>query len=320
MLSEEAVVSRLWADIRDDLSNRLKFVQVHYKGDRHGDIPDSYLWHFTRLSALESMVHGRQVWLSDLTKSNDADEIRFGLRRVLGVLEEVSPRWANQQHAKAVVQMAREVIADLDDRHALYGFCMSEERDTAHHWGAYGGGLQVRPAADDPYVAIAFDATAMAAPLEFIKDEHPPAFLLNVVFGDEPAQELCNYWAVKARKTFELLEATSTGLLRDGATHLLKRCLLFVCALVKAEGWRGEHEFRLLYLPDFDTEPLGAPRLRPDGRGAYVPLEWEEGRCPIAAVMPHPLAALDDVERRVRALAGGAQIRVLQSELKPRAL
>lgn len=313
------VTSILWADFRDDLSEQLKFVRAHQKGDLHGDIPDSLLWHFTRLSVFDAMIRGRQIWLSDLTKSNDEDEIRFGLRRVVGVVEEASARWQNQNHAEVVKQVARDVIAELDDRHALYGFCVSEERDTVHHWGAYGGGLQVRPRADDPYVAIGFEAGALAFPLE-LTGECPPAFLFNVVCGDDPARSLCHYWAVKARKTLEVVDAGKTGLSRWNADRLLKQCLLLACALVKAEGWRGEHEFRLLYLPDFDERPLGAPRPRPDGRGSFVPLQWDEAKSPIATIMPHPLSNFDDVERRVRSLPGWASGRVLRSELRPRAL
>jgi hypothetical protein len=68
---------------------------------------------------------------------------------------------------------------------------------------------------------------------------NPPAFLFNVVFGAEPAQDLCNYWAIKARKMLEVLDAGTTALTVPGTEQLLKRCLLFACALVKAEGWRA---------------------------------------------------------------------------------
>ena len=319
MLSENEALAPLWAKFRDDLSERLKLVKVHFKGDLHGDMPDSLLWHFTRLSVFEAMVRGRQIWLSDLAKSNDEDEIRFALRRVGNVVTEISPHWKNQDHARKVTLLAKEVVADLHNSGALFGFCMSEERDLVHHWGAYGGGLQVRPDPKDPYVAIGFDAAAMAFPLE-LRTESPPAFLLNVIYGDEFARSLCNYWALKARATLELLDASKTRVSSAGATWLLKQSLLFSCALVKAEGWRGEEEFRLLYLPDFDESPLGSPRARPDGRSAYLPLAWDKDKSPIRAVMPHPLAAFDDVERRVRSLPRWRSGRILRSELQPRPL
>jgi hypothetical protein len=319
MRSEDEVLALLWADFRDDLSNRLLFVKVHCKGDLHGDMEDSLLWHFTRLSVFEAMMRGGQLWLSDLTKSNDEDEIRFALRRVGEVLSEIAPRWKNRDHARKVVRLANEVIADLDDCLALFGFCMSEERDLVHHWGAYAGGLQVRPDPKDPYVAIGFDASAMAWPPEF-NPEISPVFLFNVVYGDKSARALCNYWALKARAALEVLDAKTTGLSRAGLTRLLKQGLLFSCALVKSEGWRGEEEFRLLYLPDFGATPLGLPRERPDGRGTYLPLAWDKNQSPIKAVMPHPLADSDMVERRVRSLPQWKSGRVLRSQLRPRSL
>jgi hypothetical protein len=316
MQSENEVLARLWANFRGDLSERLNFVKVHIKGDLHGDMPDSLLWHFTRLSVFESIVRDRQIWLSNLTKSNDEDEIRFALRRVGDIVTEIAPNWKNRNHARKVAQLAKEVIAKLDST-ALFGFCMSEERDLVHHWGAYGGGLRVRPDPKDPYVAIGFDAGAMAFPLE-LTTESAPVFLLNVIYGDESARALCRYWALKARATLELLDARTTGLSSAGANQLLKQSLLFSCALVKGEGWRGEEEFRLIYLPDFDKTPLGPPRARPDGRGTHLPLAWDKDKSPVRAVMPHPLATFDDVERRVRTLQKWKSGRVLRSELRPR--
>jgi hypothetical protein len=74
----------------------------------------------------------------------------------------------------------------------------------------------------------------------------------------------------------------------------------------------------LIYLPNFDDVPLGSPCLRPAGRGTYLPLTWDEDRCPIKAIMPHSLAALDGVERRVLALPQWKSRPILQSALRPR--
>jgi hypothetical protein len=317
MISNETdALSALWADYRDQLGTRLKLVKLHYKGDYFGD-DENLLWHFTRLSALRSMAHGREIWLSDLARSNDADEIRYGLRRVGPVVREASSGWANRDHAHLAVQLAEEAVSEIEADSSVFGFCVSDAPDTAHHWGAYGGGLQTQQTPDDPHVAIGFDAQAFAYPVTLSEDE-PEVFLLNVVFGRDWADLLARYWARKAQRALQVLDEPRLPLSRDKVLALVRRMLLVSCALVKAEGWRSECEFRLLYLPD----PSGDPKLtaaRPDGAGSYVPLVWSPDKLPVRKVMPHPLADMSAVSGEIAKTPGWEQVTVVSSELKPRA-
>lgn len=148
----------------DGLCEHIKYVKLHYKG-YWLDNDDGLLWHFTHFSVLQRMLAGRQVWLSDLVFSNDTNELVYGLSRCVAVVEKVSRTWNQHASAEAVHRIASRAVRRWTTFH-VYGFCLSEHRDTAQHWNAYGGGLHTVPKAQDPYVAIGFDAQALFQPLE----------------------------------------------------------------------------------------------------------------------------------------------------------
>lgn len=317
-MDEAEVYAKLWIDFGDGLRKHIKYVKLHHKGDLFGD-DDNMLWHYTRLSSLHSIVINRQLWLSDLTNGNDEDEVRFGLRCVPSTVTEVSGRWSNRRHADLVARLADETIASVGNGLSVFGFCLSDVRDTMQHWAVYGGGLLDRPAADGPAVAVGFDAQALAYPLNLTED-CPPIYLFNVVTGTDAAEHLAQYWAIKARKALEVLDAPRVPLSQDRVHVLLKKMLVFVCALVKGEGWCDEHEFRLLYVPDdpFEDSPQeNAPR--PDGRGRYMPLRWDPERVPITKLIPHPLADFESVSVKVKSMPLRKPLEVIRSKIRPRA-
>ena len=94
--------------------------------------------------------------------------------------------------------------------------------------------------------------------------------------------------------------------------------LAFVCALVKNEGWRDEHEYRLLFVPENFGDEYSDALPRPDHRGSYIPFRWTADKSPIRAIMPHPLADEEIVRDVLRKLRQD-NISVISSELRPRA-
>lgn len=315
-MTEDEVIERLWDDFRGDLCERIKFVKVHCKGDYFGDQED-LLWHFTRLSALRSILTRREVWLSDLAHCNDENEIAFGMSHVSRVVRDVTSRWSNAGHAATVRKVARRALRRFKT-FQVFALSLSEERDRRQHWEAYGGGLQRAQDAGDPHIAIGFDAQALAHPLELSNDP-PPAFLLNTMIGRDGAQCLANYWALKSRSALEVLEAGRAPLTRGRLEDALARMLVFACALAKSEGWQDEHEYRLLLVEDSKFgEGSTRSMPRPGAAARYVPLAWLARRRPIRAVMPHPLADAAHFRAALRALPGGSTIKLLRSQLRPR--
>jgi hypothetical protein len=315
-MTEDEVFERLYWDFTNDLCERLKYVKLCHKDDLDGD-NDNLLWHFTRLSVFKNMLSNRQLWLTDLALSNDKNEIIYGLNRAPAVVDRVCQRWTNKLHAAAVRHIADSALRRFSSEFHVFAFCLSDERDTAQHWNEYGGGLHSNTEPDDPYVAIGFDAQSLFYPIEFSGRE-PEAYIINTVNGDDSADHLVRYWAIKARKMLEVLEDPLIPLSRQRALDALERMLVIACSLIKNEGWRDEHEYRLLYITEKFGEEEGALPPRADGRGRYVPLGWSLNRMPIRMIMPHPLADAEMVKQLLHVLPGGRKISVIRSALRPR--
>jgi hypothetical protein len=315
-VNEDEAIDRLCADFRGDFCERIKLVKLCCKGDLDGD-DDGRLWHFTRLSILQNILARREIWLSDLAYSNDENEVVYGLGRAKAVINEISKHWSNRKHAETVIRLVKRAQRRFKKQFHIYAFSLSTEHDTVQHWHGYGGGLYVNPKPDDPYVAVGFDATALFHPLELSSDE-PPIYAINTVSGDEFADTLVQYWAIKTRAALEILDNPRTPIAAGRVNDLFEHMLVLACSLVKNTGWRDENEYRLLYITEsFGDEQVSLPR-RPDGHGRYVPLRWEEDRSPIRAVIPHPLAMAAFVRKSLQASKGGKKILIRQSELKPR--
>ena len=315
-MNEDQVIDRLCADFRDDFCERLKLVKLCHKGDLDGDA-DGLLWHFTRFSILQKILATRQIWLSDLAHSNDENEVVYGVRRAKSVVDEISKPWSNRKHAETVVRLVKQAHRRLKKRFHIYAFSLTTEHDTVQHWNGYGGGLHSCVDPDDPYIAIGFDSTALFYPLQ-LSSEQPPIYCINTVSGDDAADALIGYWAIKARRALEILDNPRIPIAADRINDLFTRMLVLACSLVKNTGWKDENEYRLLYITErFGDEQVSLPR-KPDGQGRYVRLRWEEDRSPIRAVIPHPLATATFVKESLRASRGAKKIRIRRSELKPR--
>ena len=315
-MTPDELIDRLSDDFRDDFREQIKFVKLCHKVDLDGD-DDGLLWHFTRFTIFQKMLAGREIWLSDLAYSNDENEVVYGLTRVNSTLNEITRRWSNRRIAERVHELAKRVERRAKDQFHIYTFSLSTERDTVQHWNGYGGGLNVRPDPNDPYVAVGFDAKALFYPLQ-LSPEEPPIYMINTVSGDIAADSSARYWAIKTRKALEVLEARPELAAADRVYELFEHMLVLACSLVKNSGWEAENEYRLLYITnDYGDEHTWLLE-RPDGRGHYVSLKWTAEQSPIRALVAHPLASGAFVETSLRASPGGSDVIVHQSELKPR--
>ena len=314
-------VEQLWEEFMDNMNNHPLHLGVIQKFHAPLGDDDGRLWHFTRFSVLKQMLVGRQIWLSDLACCNDKDEICYGLRRVEELVKNILEGW-DLNHVRIVQQLAKRAAKRFGEERHVYAFSLSEERDTRQHWDAYGGGLQNTPDADNPHVAIGFDAKALAWPLE-MSSSHPPIYFFSVATIDEHADRLADYWTVRALKTLIWLErkkgdTTRTPPSTKRVHDALERMLAFTCAVMKHPGWNSELECRLLFINKTFGEKDKSARSRPDGLGYYDPLTWTTDRMPIQAIVVHPLGQDGSVECMLRSLHEGKNIEVIPSQLRPR--
>jgi len=314
-VDQAKVVGTLFNSYVGGFCEGVRILQALHKGDFWINNDDDLLWHVTRLSVFKEVVGGRQFWLSDLALCNDADEIVFGLRRALTVVEDITSKWENAEHAAIVRKIAKRATRRWKNGYHVYAFCLSDRKDTVQHWNEYGGGLRVAPPDDNPYLAVAFDGQALFFPIE-ITAEDVPVDIFAILFGEDNADTLLWYWTKRTRTALE--QFAGRRILSDERLYdICERTLLVSCALVKNEGWQDEHEFRMLYLtPRFGDEPEEA-FLKPDGRSRYIPLIWEAGKSPVRKVMPHPLASSAS-KRSLRKLAIKEGIAFEESRIKPR--
>lgn len=314
-MSPEEVVERLFNSYVDGFCESLKIIQALSKGDQWIYNDDDLLWHFTRFSVFKEMLRGRQIWLSDLALCNDADEITFGSSRALAVVNDISSKWDNSDHAAIVRKIAKSAVRSWKSGYHVYAFCFSDRKDAVQHWNEYGGGLRQAPSDDDPYIAVAFDGQALFHPIEITAD-YIPVDVFTILLGDDNADRLLWYWTKKTRAALEQLTGQRI-LSKKRLYDICERTLLVSCSLVKDEGWQDEHEFRMLYLtPEFGEEPTEAC-VKPDGRSKYIPFIWQAGKSPIRRVMSHPLAGKAS-KRSLEQLASKEGIAFEESRIKPR--
>lgn len=314
-LTEVELLDALRDNFLDGFREGVKYVKLHLKGDWL-DNDDDLLWHFTRLSVLKRMLAGRQLWLSDLAFSNDANEIAYGLSRAIGTIERATAHWDHRVHAETVRRIAERAVRRWE-RYHVYAFCLSEHRDTAQHWNMYGGGLNIQPTADDPHVAIGFDAQELFYP-QVVTAKETPIYVFNVLCGDDAADLVLQYWANKTRKALEEADKLLIPLSARRLYDACERTLAISCALVKNDGWRDEHEYRLLFVTETFGEVYERAPHKPGGQGRYVPFIWKPNSSPIRAIMPHPLADVPLIEKLLRQLPSSINISLVPSQLRPR--
>lgn len=315
-MTEIDAVEQMWDSFIGNMNNHPLHMGAYEKCDAPIGDDDGRLWHFTKFSVLTKMLEGQQIWLSDLSFSNDEDEICHGLQRVNEHVKDIHAGW-DRSYVRAVQQLAKRAkLRFKKERHA-YAFSFSEERDTVQHWNGYGGGLHNTPDTDDPYVAIGFDATALAWPHELSPTDFP-ILLFSVATVDGHADRLADYWTVRALQTIERLEQKKSDAAQTKRVHdTLERMLAFTCALMKQPGWKSELECRLLLINKSFGGKDASALPRPDGKGHYVPLTWAADRMPIQAIAVHPLGQVSSVKRKLQSLRGGKNIEVIPSQLKP---
>lgn len=209
------------------------------------------LAHYTTLQTVESILSGRQLWLSNPLYMNDHQELRTGLQlgaRIFYESDELKAACESEEKHLFLTSSFTELFEKFSSRYAIdtYIACFSLHDESVPDgrlsmWRAY--------SADGGGAAIIFDTSKFAggepgsSPLvisrvEYITDEEREAWI-----------------RAKVKQLAKIIEAHATTYdhVQQAAFYFMWRLKAFAI-FTKHRGFSEEHEWRLAYLPENDDE------------------------------------------------------------------
>lgn len=102
------------------------------------------LYHYCRYDKFESIIKSKTLWLTQIVKSNDTEEVVRTFDIIWNKIKrEVSDGITDATKAKQVIdilenQMRTEIWASTEGDEVPYGVCLSVNRDLAQNWNEYG--------------------------------------------------------------------------------------------------------------------------------------------------------------------------------------
>jgi Protein of unknown function (DUF2971) len=235
------------------------------------------LAHYTTTQTLEKILTSNEVWFSNPLFMNDMEEVRFGILQGNALVmnsEIVATACKTEDRTKLFRQHFTSYFDRFANQHVLdtYVFCLSrhernDDDGILSMWRGYG--------ANGNGVAIVFDT----AQLNVI--ENSPLLIADVTYATTNARM---DWLNKLLSVFQNILTVSdipTDKLYLAAYSLFERIKLFAL-FTKHHGFKEEKEWRVVYLPDRDTEKklekmfnysLGPRGIEPKLRFKVLPIK-----------------------------------------------
>jgi hypothetical protein len=209
------------------------------------------LAHYTSVETLEKILRCEEIWLSNPLYMNDLEEMRFGVTQGAQLFltsEIVSQVAGTDERANILHNAFRHCHNDLTQKGALdvYVFCLSEHDrgDTDGRlsmWRGYGG--------HGNGAALVFDAAKLHDPPE------APFFVSEISYGSTDTRlgmlnHLLTDWSQICRSTN--MESDQLWI----AAYYFFQALLVFALVTKHLGFKEEHEWRVVYVPQNDPHKL----------------------------------------------------------------
>jgi hypothetical protein len=212
------------------------------------------LAHYTSIGALEAIMRGNEVWLSNPLFMNDIDEVRFGINvgaNLFLTSVEIESACGN----KARFELLKNAFNFYHDRFAnehvldTYVFCLAEhDKDDddglLSMWRGYGG--------SGSGAAIVFDSSKLAV------RETSPLVVAKVEYGSKDER---TKWLQQLVTQFAQI-LTGSAIPDDKlhlASHVFIERLKLFAVFSKDRGFREEREWRVAYMRDRDGKKLLDP-------------------------------------------------------------
>ena len=207
------------------------------------------LAHYTTIQALEKILTNNEIWFSNPLYMNDMEEVRFGIiqgNELVIKSQEIENACQKSERVQAFKKSFAYYFDQFANQHVLdtYVFCLSlHDKDDndglLSMWRGYG--------ANGNGVAIVFDT----AQLNVV--ESSPLIIAEVTYATTEARI---DWIKKLLSTFAKILASSDipfEKLHLAAYLLFERIKLFAL-FTKHLGFKEEAEWRVVYLPERDSE------------------------------------------------------------------
>lgn len=92
------------------------------------------LYHYCSIDSLKAILEFRTLRLSDITKSNDSDEILFLIKK----FNKWSLKCTNNEGDDGKTQLDEKGISKIFDDYTFLVSCLSKKGDDLHMWSSYG--------------------------------------------------------------------------------------------------------------------------------------------------------------------------------------
>jgi Protein of unknown function (DUF2971) len=218
------------------------------------EFPRPLLAHYCSIATLESILKGKQLWLSNPLFMNDLEEVRFGVNAGMRITlsnTALTESLGDDGRAKVFEEAMESRFEKFANEHAfdLYIACFSQheghEDDDGRlsMWRAYG--------ANGDGAALVFDVNPVSNP-----DTHYNGLLLGRVhYGTTQEREAWLELRVKETAKFIHSQEVPTEQLPLVAAALFER-IKIMAIFSKHRGFSEEQEWRLVYMHEHDISKV----------------------------------------------------------------
>lgn len=243
-------------------------------------IPD-ILYHYCSVSTFYNIMKNQSIWLSDISKSNDSQELNWATEQFkefyrytwLRYVREVTKKKSLTEEESQKFDRIKTILDAYlcDDIYKYWVFCLSEKADDLGQWRGY---------ADDGHgLAIGFDTEPFAAiDVEFadVNDSFDFCFR-KIGYGEAALFEYFDMMTEQMEISAEIEPDAAISRILTSAKLMIDSASWF-----KNSGFKSEKEWRLIYkkltvdlhnnkLPTFPDELSKLAKFFSFGSFGYIP-------------------------------------------------
>lgn len=219
-------------------------------------------YYYCKMDTFKAMLKSKTLWLTDLTKSNDAEEVA---RAYENLWNRVKARLETTDLNKEILYSQFDLLASTFTIQSKvdipYGCCFCSEKDLVQQWREYGE--------NGKGVAVGLDLDCIPE----LKKQYP---ITSCLFSDALGYEMVYYDCMKLEEEF-------VTICYDTIRKYGKRAWLMsilptfkhYAGFIKNPTFRDEKETRIVYYPNehFEDQPGGLGPLKTEIVPHYL-LPW----------------------------------------------